>query len=173
MASKPAVVRRIPEHERLQRMAERYPSLDPTALKARLTLLSVAREVSLAIAANLARYGLGEGRFLVLGLLLESQPRPLSHSELADLAGVTKGNITGLVDGLERDGYVKREDSGDDRRVTPVSLTPAGRRYIEKILPDHFARNAKLMGKLSVSERKTFVSLLEKVRAGLPAFKRE
>jgi DNA-binding MarR family transcriptional regulator len=170
---KPDVVHGIPKYERLQRLAERYPSLDPTAIEVYLTLLGVADEIAAAAGAHLARHGLGEGRHLVLGLLLEDHPKPLSHSELAERSGVTKGNITGLVDGLERDGYVKREDSGDDRRVTPVSLTPTGRRLIEKVLPDRFGRIAGLMGKLSVSERKTLVSLLTKVQAGLPALKRE
>jgi|SRR5271165_1668063 len=174
MISRPVTIHRIPKYERLQRMAERYPSLglDPTALEAYLMLLGVGGEVSAAVGTNLARYGLGQGRFMVLGLLLEHQPQPLSHSELADLSGVTKGNVTGLVDGLERDGYVKRQDSGSDRRVTPIALTPAGRRLIEKILPDHFGRVAGLMDEFSASERKTLVSLLTKVQAGIPALKR-
>jgi DNA-binding MarR family transcriptional regulator len=169
MASKRWVVRRIPKYERLQRMAERFPSLDPAALQAIYVLLGVADEVSAAIGANLARYRIGQGKYVVLALLLEHQPRALSHSELAELYGVTKGDITGLVDGLERDGYVKREAHGDDRRVTPIALTPAGRRLIEKLLPERAAWLSALMGGLSVSERKTLVSLLTRVQSGLPA----
>lgn len=173
MAGKPVTVHRIPKYERLQRMAERYPSLglDPTAVEAFMVLVSVAREVATAAGADLARHGLGEGRFVMLALLLENHPKPLSHSELAELSGVTRGNVTGLVDALERDGYVKREDHGEDRRVTPIALTPAGRRLIEKILPDHFGRIAGLMNELFVSDRKSLVSLLRKVELALPAFK--
>jgi DNA-binding MarR family transcriptional regulator len=173
MGLKRSIVCRVPKYERLQRLAQRYPSLDPSASHGYATLLAIADEVATAAGEHLARYGLGEGRHLVLGLLLEHFPKPLSHSELAELSGVTKGNITGLVDGLERDGYVKREDSGDDRRVTPISLTATGRRLIEKVLPDRFGRIAGLMGDLSASERKTLISLLAKVQAGLPALKRE
>ncbi len=173
MARKAVIVPPIPKYERLQRLAERYPSLDPTALEAHFTLLGVADQVSQAIAGNLARRGLSQGRFLVLVLLLEHYPRPLSHSELAVLSGVTKGNITGLVDGLQHDGYVRRESSGVDRRVTPISLTAEGLQHVETILPDHCARIAALMGELSVSERKTLVSLLEKVLAGLSVWTRE
>ncbi|MGA2500150.1 MAG: MarR family transcriptional regulator [Tepidisphaeraceae bacterium] len=174
MTAKADPVQHIPKYQQLQRMAtERYPSLDATALEAYLTLLGVAHEVEAASGANLARYGLAEGRHLVLGLLLKHHPAPLSHSQLAELSGVTKGNITGLVDGLERDGHVERKESGDDRRVTPIALTPAGHRLIEKILPDRYRRIAELMGNLSTSERKTLVSLLVKVQAGLPAFRRE
>ena len=173
MAVKRWVVHRIPKYERLKRFAERFPSLDPTAVRAVHVLLGVADEVSAAIGTNLARYGIGQGKYVVLGLLLEHLPRALSHSELAELYRVTKGNITGLVDGLERDGYVKREASGDDRRVTPIALTPAGRRLIEKLVPDHAGRVSALMHGLSVAERKTLVSLLTRVQAGLPALKRK
>lgn len=175
MNSKPVKAPIIPKYERLQRMAQRYPSLrlDPSAIESFLVLVGVAREVAAAAGTDLARYGIAEGRFLVLALLLEHLPKPLSHSDLATLSGVTKGNITGLVDGLEHDGYVKRQDSDHDRRVTPIALTPAGRRLIEKILPDHFEWIAGLMARLSASERKTFVSLMGKVQAGLGELKRE
>jgi DNA-binding MarR family transcriptional regulator len=175
MNSRAVKVPHIPKNERLQRMAERYPSLklDTTALEPFLVLVGVAREVAVAAGANLARYGITEGRFLVLALLLEHQPKPLSHSELAALSGVTKGNITGLVDGLEREGHVKRQDSDHDRRVSPIALTPAGRRLIEKILPDHFDWIAGLMARLPASERKTLVSLVGKVKAGLGELNRE
>lgn len=173
MSKKSVLLHRIPKYERLQRMAERYPSLDPDALEAHIALKVVGEEVAAAARQDFVRYGLGEGRFVVLVLLLEQQPRSLSHSELAELSGVTKGNITGLVDGLERDGFVKREDSGADRRVRPISLTPVGQHHIEKIMPDHFSRVASVMGGLSVSERKTLAALLLKVQAGLSALKPE
>jgi DNA-binding MarR family transcriptional regulator len=173
MVTKRWVVHRIPKYERLQRIAERFPSLDPTAVQAVHVLLGVADEVSAAIGTNLARYGISQGKYVVLGLLLEHQPRALSHSELAELYGVTKGDITGLVDGLERDGYVKREASGDDRRVTPIALAAAGRRLIGKLLPDHAGRVSAFMRGLSVSERKTLVELLTRVQSGLPALKRK
>jgi DNA-binding MarR family transcriptional regulator len=167
------VIHRVPKYERVRRLAERFPSADLTAIEAYLALLGIAGEVAAAAEANLARYGLAEGRATILSLLLEHQPTPLSHSQLAELSGVTKGNITGLVDGLEEKGFVRREDSGEDRRVTPIALTPAGRRVIEKVLPDRFSRLAGLMVELSASERKTLVALLTKVQAGLPALQRE
>jgi DNA-binding MarR family transcriptional regulator len=169
---KSELVHPIPKYERLRRLAKRYPAMDLTAIHSYATLLGVADEVSAAGAAHLTRYKLAEGRHLVLVALLEHQPTPLSHSELAELSGVTKGNITGLVDGLERDGYVRREDSGEDRRVTPIALTESGRKLVEMVLPDRLRRIADLMGELSGSERKTLVALLMKVQAGLTAFKR-
>jgi len=175
MECRPLTIFRIPKYKRLQSFAERYPTLglDPAALEAYLMLLGVAGEVSAAVSVILSRYGVAEGRLHVLALLLEHDPHPLSHSELAELSAVTKGNITGLVDGLERDGYVKRQESITDRRVTPIALTPSGRRLVEEILPDLFSRIAGLMGELSVSERQSLVSLMTKILAAVPVFQGE
>jgi DNA-binding MarR family transcriptional regulator len=156
-------------------LAERFPSfgIDLDAGEVYMMLISLASEVWGAAGQTLAQYGLGDGRFTVLVLLLEHQPEPLSHSQLAELSCVTKGSITGLVDGLEHDGFVKREDLGEDRRVRLISLTPTGRQVIEKALPDHFRRIAGLMGGLSAPERKTFLALLAKIQDGLSAFRAE
>ena len=169
MASKRVFFHRIPKYERLQRMSERYPSLDPDAAEAHIALKVVGDAVAAAMRKDLARHGISEGRFLVLALLLEQEPRSLTHSDLADLSGVTKGNITGLVDGLERDGFVRREGDRTDRRVSIISLTSAGKQLIEDVLPGHFARVAAIMAGLSASDRKSLVELLMKVRSGLTA----
>jgi DNA-binding MarR family transcriptional regulator len=173
MTPKSGIIHPIPKYERLQRMAERYPSLAPDTVMTHCILQSIVDEVAAAKKETLARYGLSEGRLHVLALLLEHHPQPLSHSELAERSGVTKGNITGLVDGLQRDGHVRREDSEEDRRVSLISLTSMGQQLIEKILPNYFSRLAALMSELSIPERKTLVLLLTKVHAGLPAFRRE
>ena len=49
---------------------------------------------------------------------------PMTAGELADLTGLTTGAVTGLVDRLERNGYVKREHDKSDRRrviIKPIS----------------------------------------------------
>src|SRR5690606_3906622 len=102
------------------------------------------------------------------GILLD-RPQPATHSELAEESGVTKGTITGLVDGLERDGYVRRQPDKRDRRVSRIALTAAGEAYLDEILPEHLARLSRVMNGLSAEEQCTLVSLLRKVHAGLPA----
>jgi DNA-binding MarR family transcriptional regulator len=164
---------RVPKFAWLQRIAERYCGVehDRASMEAYLLLMSLALELREIGNANLAKLGLGEGRCTVLALLLESQPEPLSHSRLAELLLVTKGSITGLVDGLERDGLVKREDRSEDRRLRYISLTPAGQELVERLMPDKFRRIAGLLAGLTQPERETLVSLLLKVQDGLPAYR--
>jgi DNA-binding MarR family transcriptional regulator len=170
LAACPITQFRIPKYERMKRLTERYGDmgLDPASMESYLLLMSLVGEMREISDANLAKFGLAEGRCTVLVLLLEAQPEPLSHSQLAELLGVTKGSITGLVDGLEQDGYVKREDRGDDRRLRLISLTPAGLELVDKVLPGKFRNIAALMGALSQEERETLANLLHKVHQSLP-----
>jgi len=103
---------------------------------------------------------------MVLMLLLNKSsncPHPRTPAELADLSHVTRATMTGLIDTLERDGLVKREPDLTDRRMMSVTLTTKGQALLERILPKHFQRMAKLMQPLSEGERKTLVQLLTKI----------
>jgi DNA-binding MarR family transcriptional regulator len=123
--------------------------------------------------AKLSCRGLGEGRITVLVLLLENQPEPLSHSQLAELLAVTKGSITGLVDGLEHDGLVQRIEAREDRRTKMIAITPAGLELVNTYLPDKFRGIDRLMSGLTLPERETLASLLLKLQEGLPAYRGE
>lgn len=160
----------IPDYHRLCELAKRLPTLDPEAVLATAMLHAVGVELAAALQASLAEYGISEGRLRVLTKLMVLA-RPATHSELAECSGVTKGTITGLVDGLEHDGFVRREPNPDDRRVMMIELTRAGQGCLDQILPGHLSRLSRLMGQLSKQEQKTLVDLLLKVRAGLPALR--
>jgi DNA-binding MarR family transcriptional regulator len=71
--------------------------------------------------------------------------------------------MTGLVDTLERDGFVKRAADMTDRRMMRVTLTRKAESFLKRLLPGHFQRMAALMGPLTQDERKTFVTLLDKI----------
>ncbi len=163
-------VRQIPDYHRLCELSRRLPALDPDAVLACATIHAVGVEVQAALEASLAKHDMSEGRLRVLVLLLD-QDQPIPHSELADLSCVTKGTITGLVDSLERDGYVERQPDQDDRRVVKIALTRAGRAVIDRILPGHLTRLSKMMRRLTKREQKSLIDLLTKVHDGLPALR--
>jgi len=53
-------------------------------------------------------------------------------TELAAIEGVTQPSMTTLIAGLERAGFVERSGDPNDRRVSMVSITTAGRDYIRR-----------------------------------------
>ena len=160
--------RQVPDYHRLCAFAKRVRAMDARAVLACATVHAVGAELASALQESLARYGITEGRLRAMAILLE-QDRPLTHSELADLSGVTKGTVTGLVDGLARDGYVERQPDPDDRRVVKVALTAAGQACVARILPDHLSRLSRMMANLTEAEQQALIELLHKVHAGLPA----
>ena len=143
-----------------------FPDLDPSACEVFLYLLRAGDEAFRMTDENLAEHHISQGRFSVLMLLLnkgQGCPQPRTPAELAELCGVTRATMTGLIDTLERDGLVTREPDPVDRRMMSVKLTARGLERLNEVLPGHFRRMAVLMSGLSETERKTLVSLLLKI----------
>lgn len=168
----------LPRYECLLEATKEFPELDPSAAEAYLHLLHTGDEVFGVSDRNLAGHNISHGRFGVLLLLWRGvQPRvatllgaeactpgPRTPAELADACKVTRATMTGLIDTLERDGYVKREPDPVDRRMMSVLLTSKGERFLTELLPGHFKVINSLMSPLSETERKTLVHLLGKIQ---------
>ncbi len=75
-------------------------------------------------------------RFDLMAQLLRA-PDGMKMSDLSRHMMVTNGNITGIVDQLERDGLIERIKSVTDRRSSLVRLTDKGRRTFAKIAKAH------------------------------------
>lgn len=174
----------LPRYECLLEAAKEFPDLDPSAAEAFLHLLRTSDEVFSVGDRNLASHNMSHGRFGVLMLLWRSSQPPAAKlmgaetcaggprtpAELADAAGVTRATMTGLIDTLERDGFVKRVPDQDDRRMMSVLLTAKGEKFLEGFLPGHFRAIAAMMSTLSENERKTLVRLLTKIQEKAVAF---
>ena len=65
---------------------------------------------------------------------------PLTLGELAAAEGVRSATMSGIVNGLERDGLVRRRPHGRDRRAVNIEATAAGRRLLDR------ARAARMSG---------------------------
>jgi DNA-binding MarR family transcriptional regulator len=77
--------------------------------------------------------------------------------------------ITGLIDRLERAGFVNRLRCDKDRRVIYVALTDRGAAAVAALDEPLLALHRKLLGHLTRDELKELIRLLEKVREPLTA----
>lgn len=167
------MLKEMPRYECLLEAAQLFPDLDPTACEVFLQLLRTGDEVFGVESSYLAAKGISQGRFTVLMLLtqpgrdLGCAEQVANPGELAERAGVTRATMTGLIDTLVKDGFVRREPAPNDRRMMSVSLTEAGQRLMAQILPGYFRRVARMMKHLSQSERRTMVQLLSKIQQGI------
>jgi DNA-binding MarR family transcriptional regulator len=164
------LLRDLPKYETLLAYSKRYRNVEPSAVEAFLNLLRVASDVLDSTEQYFIEQGTSQGRFTVLCLLNRNPDVPLCPADLAQRAGVTRATMTGLLQGLEAEGLVKRTSSEEDKRMFFVELTGKGRRYLDNILPDWFKRVGSLMEGINDRERGTMLKLLEKVRSRKNAF---
>ncbi len=121
---------------------------------------------------DLRRRDLRGTQLNVLLVLREAGDAGLRMSEIGRKLVVTRSNVTGLVDRLERGGLVRRTPHSD-RRATVVRLTDEGRRLVERIGPAHGKALAGLTGGLAPADKKTLIRLLTKLRRALRRGRRE
>jgi MarR family transcriptional regulator, 2-MHQ and catechol-resistance regulon repressor len=88
---------------------------------------------------------------------------PLCQGEISAKLLKSGGNITLVVDNLEKRGLVQREREPHDRRMIVVSLTPAGRELISQIFPKHLAAIVDEMSVLTPEEQQTLGDLCRKL----------
>ena len=135
------------------------------SLRLWIALARAHATVTRSVSAKIAEYGLTLAQFGVLEALLHLGPLPLG--ELADKLLVTGGNVTYVMDRLEKQGLVERCRSEEDRRVITAVLTTEGRDLVQGVFPGHATFIADLMGALSVEEQEQARELLKKLGKGI------
>ncbi len=73
-----------------------------------------------------AQHGLTMTQWFALGCVGHAEEVGVTHSELGQRLMLSKAPITGVVDRLEKGGFVVREADKYDRRVSRVKITPKG-----------------------------------------------
>lgn len=91
----------------------------------------------------------------------------LSQSELAELLGVGKVTIGGLIDRLEHAGWIKRRDDPKDRRTKRVYLTEKGRAIEKEMMSRGVELTKRMLRTLSKDERTSLIDMLIAVKEDL------
>jgi len=131
------------------------------ALNTYVKLMRAVESVTTRIHKHLASAGLTLSQFAVLEALFHLGP--LYQREIGQKLLRSSGNITMVIDNLEKRGYVKRERKKEDRRFMMVRLTAEGSDLISKVFPSHAAVIAREMSVLSAREQKTLAQLCKKL----------
>jgi DNA-binding MarR family transcriptional regulator len=95
---------------------------------------------------------------------LERHREGLKMNELSRLLMVTGGNVTAIVDQLEKEGLVERLDEPADRRAFRIRLTKAGERSFGEMARAHEEWVVELLAGLSRREHEELLKLLAKVK---------
>lgn len=116
---------------------------------------------------HFARYGLSWPKFNALVQLFMAGDPGLNQSELGKKMLVSRANITGLIERLEKEDLVVRKADPSDKRVFRVSLTGKAIMLMNSFIPVHNNYVHKIMSALDRDEKEVFISLLEKIKKGL------
>jgi DNA-binding MarR family transcriptional regulator len=84
-------------------------------------------------------------------------------TQLAEKMFRSKHSVTKIVDNLEKEGFIMRDFSSKDRRVTQIRVTPAGLKYVKSNQNKADVRAKQVMDCLNTSEQRTLVELTGKM----------
>lgn len=132
-----------------------------------MSLLTAARRIDAACAELLARHDLSEGR--LAALLTVAQSPGITPGALAARIEVTRGTVTGLLEGLERRGLVRRRDNPGDARSLNLDPTPAGERLLAELAPVYAGWLDGLVGELSAADTEAAGRGLDAIHRALDA----
>jgi DNA-binding MarR family transcriptional regulator len=117
-----------------------------------------------------ARFGISASQWGILRVLQRAElggEAELPLKEVGERLWIQPPSVTGIVDRLERQGFVKRSSSRTDLRVRHLSLTPQGRALMAEVLAGHAERIQSLFAGLQPQEQETMLSLLKQLEAHL------
>ena len=110
---------------------------------------------------TLKNYPINATEFSVMEFLYSKGEK--SIQEIRDRILLASGSATYVVDNLERKEYVRRIVNQNDRRVTYIKLTEAGKDLINDIFPMHKKNTKKIFNDLTNGELITLKEILKKI----------
>jgi DNA-binding MarR family transcriptional regulator len=138
---------------------------DHSALRIWLRLLTCTQLIERRVRTGLREaFGTTLPRFDLMAQL-ERHRHGLKMNELSRMLMVTGGNVTAIVDQLEKEGLVDRLDEPADRRAFRIRLTPAGTKSFAEMARAHEQWVVELLGGLSRREHEELLKLLAKLKS--------
>lgn len=131
-----------------------------------------ARVYERRLEEGLRRIGLSRIAWCILLAVVEEGLR--HPSDIAGFIGIGRSVASRALGQMERAGLLTRRGGSRDRRMTEIEVTPEGRRRLDAAIPVGIENCAHFAAKLSATEQRTLITLLDRLRAGedsaLPRF---
>ncbi len=146
---------------------EQSPEGNVLSTEAVMNLVRTADELLDRIGRELRPLGLSQAGGLVLGVLRDHGA--MTPSELGERLIVSRATVTGLVDSLERRGFVRRTPHEADRRRSLVELTEEGRQVLARLRPLVHDSERRWLSGLTDAELRELILMLHHVQSSLDA----
>jgi DNA-binding MarR family transcriptional regulator len=149
----------------MNRETTRAPRAE-VAARATAALEAAAVRAARSLDRHASDYELSDAKLEVLAILGECESQCCCLHELGDELGVTRPNVTKLVDGLERCGMVERVRHPTDGRMVQARITAAGAKLAEQALPGRATHMQAYWDALDDDEIQMLTLLLERLADG-------
>jgi len=151
---------------RLQREVRKKQSFASLAQEAALNLARTNDRIGIRFERLFREHGLTPSQYNILRIL-RGEGKPLPILDIASRTVTVVPGITGLIDRLEKAGFVCRRRCTEDRRVIFVEILAKGLQTLDGLDQPVVDLHKEVLGCLSVQDLKKLVRLLEKIREGL------
>ena len=132
-------------------------------LNAFIKLMRASNSITSRLNRHLSCDNLTDSQFGIMEALLHIGPQ--NQRELGKKILKSGGNITMVIDNLQKRGFVIREVDPNDRRAVIVSLTKEGEAFIKDFFPKHLEKIVEEFEVLSPEELKELSRLCKKIGA--------
>lgn len=147
----------------IQRVHALHPAMPRDAVVRVRLLYHTLRLLSDRLDQFFASQGVSAVGWGVLMMTYALPEAPVNPSVLSEQLGHSRTHMTRATDELVAKGYLVRAVAEDDRRRIDLRLTPEGRRFIARVLPQAWAEYARCLEVFSDAEARTLERLLRKL----------
>jgi MarR family transcriptional repressor of emrRAB len=153
--------------EGIGRVSQIIPQMPaPEARLCRLMLM-LGDDIEEELEFKLKPYKLNHSEFLTLMILYSRPDGSSTPGELCEYTSQGATNMTRIANALVKRGLITRGGSEEDRRRVLIRITPAGRRFVQKMLPPMFPRVATMFEGFSDADKRHLDRLLRKLAGNL------
>ncbi|MES2764475.1 MAG: MarR family transcriptional regulator [Bacteroidota bacterium] len=111
-------------------------------------------------------YLASDAQFNIMKLLKDATD-PLTQNDLSKMLLVDKSNVTGLIDRLEKQNYIRRNKVEGDRRSYHITLTEEGQALIAKLDRMYLKKVSQIMSEFVEEDYEHLIRLTRKIRNGV------
>lgn len=161
----PLIMERVPKIRMPDDFYEQTPDGNVLATEAVMNTMATADALFDRIGRLLRPLNVSAAGGLVLGILRDHGP--LSPSELGERLIVTRATVTGLLDSLERPGFIRRSANPSDRRSLVVEITPAGLTVLQELRTLVHRHEKTWLSALPDPDLRSYIVLLHRIQDSL------
>ena len=150
--------------ERVGKLIPQMPALETRLCR---LMLMLGGNIEEDLEYELKPNKLNHSEFLTLMILYSRPDGSSTPGELCEFTTQGATNMTRIANALVKRALITRGSSKEDRRRVLIRITPAGRRFVQKMLPPMFPQLGAMFAGFSATDKRQFDRLLRKLAGNL------